>query len=204
LLALLVRHPAYESSAVILGGVLVFLHDRFAETLWELPDDALSVAAIVIDAIGNFLLGAIVAAAVWGMQRLWTQLVARELFLLRPAKLVRTLWTITAVVFFGSLIIFLAVAGRNVLTPGWWWSPVSLVGGVLWYCISGWCLIPLPFAIAAIVASLAVKARPTDSEKVRLAIKVALWGIGVVVVGLALYFLFFMLMAGSSGHLYKE
>jgi hypothetical protein len=74
--------------------------------------------------------------------------------------------------------------------------------GVFWYCIGGWCLIPLPFAIAAIVASKVVRRKHGD--KMPWGLKVALWGIGITIVGLAVLFLWFILMVGSSGHFYKE
>jgi len=58
------------------------------------------------------------------------------------AILLWTLWALTAIAFAGSLIGFGVVAGKNV---GF---------SFFWYCIGGWCLIPLPFAITATVASL--------------------------------------------------
>jgi hypothetical protein len=120
------------------------------------------------------------------------------------ARLVRNLWVLAALVFLGSLLIFLAVFGKNVLEPDSWWSPGSLAGGLFWYCISGWCLIPLPFVLAAIVASLTAKAKPEDKVKVRRVVTIAVWGIVVVVIGLAILFLlFFLMIASSGGHFYK-
>ena len=64
------------------GLPLILLHDHnysflhLAETLrrnW----DAMLVARAVFDSIGNFLMGAIVAAAVWGVQRLRAKVKAR-------------------------------------------------------------------------------------------------------------------------------
>jgi hypothetical protein len=120
------------------------------------------------------------------------------------AKVVRTLWGLTAIVFIGSFVTFLAVAGKNVLDPGSWWSPSSLAAGVFWYCISGWCLIPLPFVLAAIAASLIrAKVKPDDTQAMRRVLKVFFWVIGILIVGLALLFLFFILMVTSSGSFYK-
>ncbi len=120
------------------------------------------------------------------------------------AKTVRSLWFVTVSVFLGSFVVFLALHGRNVLDPNWWWSPGSLVTGAFWYCISGWCLIPFPFALAAIVAPLIrAKVEPDNAEAMGRAIKVILWIIGILIVGLAFLFLLFILSITSSGGFYK-
>lgn len=67
-------------------------------------------------------------------------------------------------VFAASLVAFLVLYRRNILDPEQWWSPGSLAGGVGWYFISGWCLIPLPFALAAIIAELLPRGEASSAD----------------------------------------
>lgn len=66
----------------------------------------------------------------------------------------RTFWIAALAVFVASLVTFLVVHRQNVLDPVQWWSPGSLAEGVALYFIFGWCLIPLPFALAAIITEV--------------------------------------------------
>ena len=67
-------------------------------------------------------------------------------------RIIGALWIAALTVFAASLVTFLVLYRQNILDPVRWWSPASLAGGVALYFIFGWCLIPLPFALAAIIA----------------------------------------------------
>jgi hypothetical protein len=83
-------------------------------------------------------------------------------------SIIGALWIAALTVFAASLLTFLVLYRRNILDPEQWWSPASLAGGVGLYFISGWGLIPLPFALAAIIAELFPR-RESSSEDASLA-----------------------------------
>jgi CspA family cold shock protein len=102
-------------------------------------------------------------------------------------KFVKSLWITTAVVFIGSLLFSIGNYHNGT-------SPV--LDGVCLYCFNGCGLIPLPFAIAATIASLTVKGKLVDHKKVHRVLKVVLWGI----VGLVIFILYSM----ASCHGFRE
>jgi hypothetical protein len=114
-------------------------------------------------------------------------------------KMVRNLWWLTAAIFALSLVVFLAVAGKNTPTLRQWCGFDSLVDGVFAYCLGGCCLIPVPFAIAAIVVTL-IRARikPEDTDSIPRLLKVFFWIIGILIIGLAVLCLVCILMLTSS------
>jgi hypothetical protein len=101
------------------------------------------------------------------------------------AILLGALWALTAIAIVGSLIGFVATGKKN--------EAFSFV----WYCISGWCLIPLPFAIAATVASLIRgKSRPQDGKG---CLRPFLWGIAILLLLFVLAMAAFLIAGWLSG-----
>ena len=95
---------------------------------------------------------------------------------MRPSRT----WTLTAIAFAGSLIGFGAVAGKNV---GF---------SFFWYCVGGWCLIPLPFAITATVASL-IRGK-SEQKDGKGCLRPLLWGMAILLL------LFVIAMAADLIH----
>lgn len=122
---------------------------------------------------------------------------------MRPpsVKVVCVLWIVTATAFLGTFITFLSMYGEKLRGPGSWYGiPLSWVAVVTLYCITGWCLIPLPFALAAVVASFnRAAAKPEDTKAMGRGLRIFSWVIGILVLGLAFLFLLFILTSHSSG-----
>jgi hypothetical protein len=107
------------------------------------------------------------------------------------------LWILGPVVFIGCLLTTLSnyfpykpvVDKSGFVRP----SP-SVLDEVFRFCITGGWLIPLPFAITAIIVTVIGKLgdRTKVQRVLKVVLKVVLWGIIGLAVGLALLYLFFI------------